>query len=83
MGKRSRTILRFALIFLLACIPVIAQRRSGGAHAYSSSGVAPVYGGGVLIPMKMIGDSDRVLVTGSEMKLIVFGAKRRWHSYPA
>ena len=37
----------------------------------------------VLIPIKMIGDSDRVLVTGSEMKLIVFGAKRRWHSYPA
>jgi len=35
------------------------------------------------IPMKMIGDSDWIPVTGSEMKLMVFGAKRRWHSYPA
>ncbi|MGA8215667.1 MAG: hypothetical protein WB799_18875, partial [Candidatus Sulfotelmatobacter sp.] len=37
----------------------------------------------VLIPMKVIADSDWIPVTGSEMKLIVFGAKRRWHSYPA
>jgi hypothetical protein len=37
----------------------------------------------VRIPMKVIGDSDLIPVTGSEMKLIVFGAKRRWLSYPA
>jgi flagellar hook-associated protein 1 len=37
----------------------------------------------LLIPMKVIGDSDWVPVTGSEMKLIVFGAKRRWRSYRA
>jgi hypothetical protein len=35
------------------------------------------------IPMKVISDSDLIPVTGSEVKLIVFGAKRRWHSYPA
>jgi hypothetical protein len=37
----------------------------------------------VLIPMKVIIDSDLIPVTGSEVKLIVFGAKRRWHSYRA
>ena len=37
-------ILRFTLMFLLACLPVFAQRRGGGSHAYSSSGAAPVYG---------------------------------------
>ena len=42
-----------------------------------------LYGGVLLIPMKVIGDSDWVPVTGSEMKLIVFGAKRRWRSYRA
>ena len=35
------------------------------------------------IPMKVISDSDWIPVTGSEMKLIVFGAKRRWRSYGA
>src|ERR1035438_984879 len=35
----------------------------------------------VLIPMKVIADSDRIPVTGSEMKLIVFAATRRWRSY--
>jgi hypothetical protein len=37
----------------------------------------------VRIPMKVISDSDWIPVTGSEMKLIVFGAKRRWRSYRA
>ena len=37
----------------------------------------------VPIPMKVIGDSDWIRVTGSEVKLIVFGAKRRWRSYRA
>jgi hypothetical protein len=37
----------------------------------------------MLIPMKVIGNSDLVPVTGSEVKLIVFGAKRRWRSYRA
>lgn len=37
----------------------------------------------VLIPMKVIGDSDWIPVTGSEMKLIVFGAKQHWRSYRA
>ena len=35
----------------------------------------------VLIPMKVVSDSDMIPVTGSEVKLIVFGAKRRWRSY--
>jgi hypothetical protein len=39
--------------------------------------------GQLLIPMKVIIDSDMIPVTGSEVKLIVFGAKRRWRSYPA
>jgi len=43
----------------------------------------PASAASVRIPMKMIGDSDWIPVTGSEMKLMVFGAKRRWHSYPA
>ena len=37
----------------------------------------------LLIPMKVISDSDLIPVTGSEVKLIVFGAKRRWRSYRA
>ncbi len=36
-----------------------------------------------LIPMKVVGDSDLIPVTGSEVKPIIFGAKRRWHSYRA
>jgi hypothetical protein len=35
------------------------------------------------IPMKVFSDSDWIPVTGSEVKLIVFGAKRRWRSYRA
>ena len=48
MSHRSRTILLFALAFLLTCIPAFAQRRGGyaGARAYSSYHVAPVYGSG-------------------------------------
>ena len=37
----------------------------------------------LLIPMRVIANSDWIPVTGSEMKLIVFGAKRRWRSYGA
>ena len=37
----------------------------------------------VLIPMKVVSDSDLIPVTGSEVKPIVFGAKRRWRSYRA
>jgi hypothetical protein len=37
----------------------------------------------MLIPMKVIGDFDLILITRSEVKLIVFGAKRRWRSYRA
>jgi hypothetical protein len=37
----------------------------------------------LLIPMKVVGDSDLIPVTGSEVKPIIFGAKRRWHSYRA
>ena len=37
----------------------------------------------VLIPMKVVSDSDLNPVTGSEVKPIVFGAKRRWRSYGA
>ena len=37
----------------------------------------------VRIPMKVVSDSDLIPVTGSEVKPIVFGAKRRWRSYPA
>ncbi len=46
MGQSSRTILRFTLMFLLVCLPVFAQRRAGGARAYSSSSTAPIYTGG-------------------------------------
>jgi len=35
------------------------------------------------IPMKVVSDSDLIPITGSEVKLIVFGAKRRWRSYRA
>ena len=48
MSQNSRTILRFTLMFLLACVPVFAQRRGGGAvtHTYSSYHAAPIYGRG-------------------------------------
>jgi len=37
----------------------------------------------VLIPMKMIGDSEVIPVTHSDGKPITVGAKRRWRSYRA
>jgi hypothetical protein len=37
----------------------------------------------VLIPLKVGSDSDLNPVTDSEVKLGVFGAQRRWRSYPA
>ena len=37
----------------------------------------------VRIPMKVVSDSDLIPVTGSEVKAVVFGAKRRWRSYRA
>ena len=37
----------------------------------------------VRIPMKVISDSDLIPVTCSEVKAVVFGAKRRWRSYRA
>jgi len=46
MSQNSRTILRYTLIFLLACVPAFAQRRGGGGHAYRSYAAAPIYGGG-------------------------------------
>jgi len=46
MSRSLRTILRFILLFLLACVPVFAQRRAGGARAYSTSSAAPIYGRG-------------------------------------
>jgi len=35
------------------------------------------------IPMKVDSDSDLIPVTCSEVKAVVFGAKRRWRSYGA
>ena len=35
------------------------------------------------IPMKLVSDSDLIPVTCSELKAVVFGAKRRWRSYRA
>jgi len=37
----------------------------------------------VRIPLKVISDSGLIPIAGSEMKPIVFGAKRRWRSYSA
>jgi hypothetical protein len=37
----------------------------------------------VRIPMKVVSDSDLIPVTCSEVKAVVFGAKRRWRSYRA
>ena len=48
MRQSFRTTLRFTLMFLLACVPVFAQRggRGAGARVYNSYHAAPVYGGG-------------------------------------
>jgi hypothetical protein len=35
------------------------------------------------IPLKAISDSGLIPIAGSEVKPIVFGAKRRWRSYSA
>jgi hypothetical protein len=37
----------------------------------------------LLIPMKVVSDSDLIPVTCSEVMAVVFGAKRRWRSYHA
>jgi hypothetical protein len=37
----------------------------------------------VLIPLKVVTDSDLIPVAASEVKPVVFGAKRRWRSYGA
>ena len=49
MSQSHRTILRLILIFLLACVPVFAQRGGGGSvphtsNAYHAYHAAPVYG---------------------------------------
>jgi len=48
MDQSCRTIIRLTLMLLLACVPVLAQRRGGGgtAHAFYSSQAAPIYGRG-------------------------------------
>jgi len=35
------------------------------------------------IPLKVISDSGLIPIAGSEVKPIIFGAKRRWRSYSA
>jgi hypothetical protein len=35
------------------------------------------------IPLKVVSDSDLIPVAGSDVKPVVFGAKRRWRSYRA
>ena len=35
------------------------------------------------IPLKAINDSGLIPIAGSDLKPIVFGAKRRWRSYSA
>jgi hypothetical protein len=37
----------------------------------------------LLIPLKVVSDSDLIPVAASEVKPVVFGAKRRWDSYGA
>jgi len=37
----------------------------------------------VLIPMKVVGDSDLIPVAHSETMPVTVGAKRRWRSYSA
>jgi hypothetical protein len=37
----------------------------------------------LLIPLKVVSDSDLIPVAASEVKPVVFGAKRRWRSYDA
>ena len=37
----------------------------------------------LLIPMKVVSDSDLIPVTRSDAIPVVFGAKRRWRSYSA
>jgi hypothetical protein len=37
----------------------------------------------MLIPLKVVTDSDLIPVAASEVKPVVFGAKRRWRSYGA
>jgi hypothetical protein len=38
---------------------------------------------GVLIPMKVVSDSDLIPVAGSDAMVVTVGAKRRWRSYRA
>jgi hypothetical protein len=37
----------------------------------------------LLIPMKVVSDSDLITVTHSDAKPVTVGAKRRWRSYRA
>jgi len=37
----------------------------------------------VLIPMKVVSDSDSIPVTRSDAMVVTIGAKRRWHPYRA
>ncbi|MGD0225262.1 MAG: PEGA domain-containing protein [Terriglobia bacterium] len=43
MGQSFRPVLWFTLMFLLVCVPAVAQHR-GSVRAYTSNGAAPVYG---------------------------------------
>jgi len=37
----------------------------------------------MLIPMKVVSDSDLIPVTGSDVMPVAIGAKRRWRPYRA
>ena len=56
-----------------------------GLRLQSDATLAPGQPVGLLlrIPMKVVSDFDLIPVTGSEVKPIIFGAKRRWRPYRA
>jgi hypothetical protein len=45
--------------------------------------VFPKWGLFLLIPMKVVSDSDLIPVAGSDAMVVTVGAKRRWRSYRA
>jgi len=60
---------------------MISMMRGYSTLRITASDVKPAIP--LLIPLKVVSDSDLIPVAGSDVKPVVFGAKRRWRSYGA
>ena len=70
-------------MFISKRIRTSLARTSGGGKFLLTFSRLINFTAWVLIPMKVVSDSDLIAVTCSDAKAVRVGAKRRWRSYGA